>query len=64
MVWIVILYFAFGLMLTFMWWKDEYEPEYEYYKSDGDTDNGMASILLLLLLFFWPIKLIKNAVAK
>ena len=43
-----------------MWWNDEYKPEYEYEKDTDEVEESMAVLLIVLLMFFWPVKLIKN----
>lgn len=57
---VTIVYFAIGLVLTLMWWNDEYKAEYEYERSEGEVEEPMAVLLLLGLFLFWPIKLFKN----
>ena len=57
---VTIVYFAVGLVLTLMWWNDEYKAEYEYEREEGEVEEPMAILLLVGLLFFWPIKLVKN----
>lgn len=53
-----IIYFAVGIFLAFIWWNDEYKPEAEV--EEDKIEDSMACIFLCLLIFFWPIKLIKN----
>ena len=57
---ITILYFAIGMPLAFMWWNDEYKAEYEYAKERGDASDAMATLLLMLFIFFWPFKAVRN----
>jgi len=57
---ITILYFAIGTLLAFMWWNDEYKAEYECAKEYGEGEDAMATLLLMLFIFFWPLKFIKN----
>ena len=57
---ITILYFAIGISLAFMWWNDEYKAEYEYAKECGEAEDAMVMLLLMLFIFFWPLKFIKN----
>jgi hypothetical protein len=57
---LVIGYLAIGIIMAFIWWNDEYKAEYEYEKENGDTEDSMAIILLLLFTCFWPFKLVKN----
>ena len=57
---ILIAYFVIGLVLALMWWNDEYKPEYEYEKDTDEVEEPMAVLLIVFLMFFWPVKLIKN----
>ena len=57
---ILIAYFVIGLVLALVWWNDEYKPEYEYEKDTDEVEESMAVLLIVLLMFFWPVKLIKN----
>jgi hypothetical protein len=45
-----------------MWWNDEYKAEYEYAKECDEAEDPMAMAILLLLLFmfFWPFKAVRN----
>ena len=58
---IAIGYFLVGIILTYIWWHDEYEPEYELAKElDDGSAEPIAVLLLAALVFFWPFKLVKN----
>ena len=57
---IVIGYFLVGIILTYIWWHDEYEPEYELERENDDVEEPMAVLLLAALVFFWPFKVVKN----
>jgi hypothetical protein len=57
---ILIAYFVIGLVLALVWWNDEYKPEYEYEKDADEVEESMAVLLIVFLMFFWPVKLIKN----
>jgi len=57
---ILIAYFIIGLVLALVWWNDEYKPEYEYEKDIDEVEEPMAILLIVFLMFFWPVKLIKN----
>ena len=57
---ILIAYFVIGLVLALVWWNDEYKPEYEYEKDTDEVEESMAVLFIVLLIFFWPVKLIKN----
>lgn len=61
MTYFLIGYFIVGVMLTYMWWEDEYKPQYEEAKENGDdVEEPMAVLLLLFLVFGWPIKALLN----
>ncbi len=57
---ITILYFAIGTSLVLIWWNDEYKAKYEYAKECGEAEDAMVMLLLMLFIFFWPLKLIKD----
>jgi len=57
---LVFGYLIVGIILTFIWWHDEYEPEYELEKANGNAEDSMAVLLLLLFTCFWPFKAVKN----
>ena len=57
---IAIGYFVFGIILAYIWWKDEYEPEYEYEKEMDGIEEPMEVLLIAVLVFFWPFKVLKN----
>lgn len=57
---IEIGYFLVGIILAYIWWKDEYELEYEYEKEMDGVEEPMAVLLLVALVFFWPFKVVKN----
>ena len=58
---IVLAYLAIGTLLALLWWHDEYEPQYKYEEEEGDgVEKPMAIMFLAMLVFFWPVKLIKN----
>lgn len=67
---ITILYFVIGwCLMTYWWWYEGLCDEYEKAKNSAEgVERGMASIYLLCLIWFWPIKiiyeLIKNAIRK
>lgn len=56
-----IIYFIIGILLAVTWWKTEYKAQYDEAKaSEYGAEEGMVCWLLLMILFFWPIKLIWN----
>ena len=57
---LVFGYLIVGFIMAFVWWNDEYKAEYEYEKENGDAEDSMTVILLLLFICFWPFKLVKN----
>ncbi len=57
---VTIGYFLVGIILAYIWWKDEYEPEYEYEKEMDGVEEPMAVLLLVALALFWPFKVVKN----
>jgi hypothetical protein len=58
---IVIGYFFVGIILTFIWWYDEYKLEYELVKELNEgSEEPMAVLFIAGLVFFWPFKVVKN----
>jgi len=58
---IIIGYFLVGIILVYIWWKDEYELEYKLVKELNEgSEEPMAVLFLLGLVFFWPFKVVKN----
>jgi hypothetical protein len=58
---VTIGYFLVGIILTYIWWHDEYEPEYELAKELNEgVEEPMAVLFLAALVFFWPFKVVKN----
>lgn len=57
---IAIGYFLVGIILTYIWWHDECELEYELEKENDGVEEPMAVLLLAALVFFWPFKVVKN----
>ena len=54
-------YFFIGIVLAYIWWKDEYESEYELAKEqEEEVEEPMAVLLIVCLAVFWPFKAIKN----
>lgn len=56
----VIAYLVVGVVLAFVWWINEYKVEAENEDPEEEIESSMACIFLLLLVMFWPIKLVKN----
>jgi hypothetical protein len=57
---VAIGYLFVGVVLAYIWWHDEYEPEYELEKEDGNVEEPMVVLFLVALAFFWPFKVVKN----
>jgi hypothetical protein len=57
---ITIAYFVIGIVLTYIWWYNEYNSEYNLEREEEGVEEPMAVLLLAGLTLFWPIKLIKN----
>lgn len=57
---LVFSYLIVGIILTFIWWHDEYELEYELEKENDGVEEPMAVLFLAALVFFWPFKAVKN----
>ena len=60
---LVVSYCVIGFALSFYWFKRDYEEEYEKVdEGDEPIEKGMAGLLLLAFIIFWPIVLIKNLI--
>jgi hypothetical protein len=46
--------------MAFIWWHDEYEPEYELEMENDGVEEPMVVLFLACLVFFWPLKVVKN----
>ena len=58
---LVVSYCVIGFALSFYWFKRDYEEEYERAdENDEPIERGMAGLLLLAFIIFWPFVLIKN----
>ena len=53
-------YICIGLVLAFIFWKTDYEVVYLESKRTGDVEEGMVGILIIALIFLWPVKLIRR----
>lgn len=51
------IYFLIGCLLTYYWWTKSYSKKCEIAKANNDVEESMVHIFLILLIFFWPIKL-------
>ena len=52
----LIIYLGIGIILTLYWWNKHYKESYEKAKaSEEGVEKGMAQMLLMVLLFLWPV---------
>ena len=60
---LVYIYILIGLAVSLYIWKRDYEEEYEEVKrNEGNVEDSMAIILLLIITMFWPIVIIYKTV--
>ncbi len=60
-----LIYFTIGILLSIIWFKKEYEPEYkELEKSEEGVEKGMAELIMMFMAITWPIKLVYNLIKK
>lgn len=60
-----LIYLTIGILLSIVWFKKEYEPEYkELEKSGEDVEKGMAELIMMFMAITWPIKLVYNLIKK
>lgn len=57
---IIIAYFAIGLILVSIWWFSYYKEDYENDRENGEASDSFAIIFLISIFLAWPIKLIKD----
>lgn len=55
---ITIVYFIIGIMLAYFWWICDYEEDYNKAKEDDEIEESMAVIFILLMIMFWPLKVV------
>lgn len=56
------IYLVVGVLLARKWFNDEYKDEYDELKKNGEVQPAMASMLLMVMAIFWPIKLTYNLI--
>ena len=61
---IIALYILIGVSITFYWWNTEYAEEYAEAKEEGEAEDSMAIIYMLILTLLWPIRLIYKIIRK
>ena len=60
-----LIYLTIGILLSIVWFKKEYEPEYKELKKSGeDVEKGMAELIMMFMAITWPIKLVYNLIKK
>jgi C4-dicarboxylate transporter len=61
----IMIYFIIGAMVATWMWKKYYSKKYEEAKaSEEGVEEGMASILLLFLMFLWPFAIAYKILSK
>lgn len=61
---ISVIYFIIGFALSIYWFNKDYAKSYNAAVAEGDVEKGMSSIFLVVLMLFWPIKLVKNIIKR
>jgi len=59
---IEIIYFIIGLYCEYYYWNKWYKVEYKEAEKHGTIENGMVSILILFIIFFWPLCVIYDKI--
>ena len=57
-----IAYIIIGIILAYKWFNDEFKEEYDELSKSGEIQPAMASILLLFMAIFWPLKATYNLI--
>lgn len=60
----MFLYVMVGIVIMRMYWDKRYAEEYQKLKEQGQVEDGMAVLTMLILILFWPIALIKMLIMK
>jgi hypothetical protein len=50
------------MFLANYWFKKEFQEDYNTLSQNGEVETGMVSLLLLIMVFFWPLKLAYNLI--
>lgn len=56
--WIFLTYIVIGIITSIIIWNKYYSEKYYKAKSDGDVEDGMVSIFLIIMILFWPLFII------
>ena len=60
-----LIYLTIGILLSIIWFKKEYEPEYKELEKSGEgVEKGMAELIMMFMAITWPIKLVYNLIKK
>jgi hypothetical protein len=59
-----LIYLTIGILLSLVWFKKEYEPEYKELQKKGEHEKGMAELIMMFMAITWPIKLVYNLIKK
>jgi hypothetical protein len=59
---IIYIYLAIGLILSFYWFNRDYSKDYEEAVKNDRVEKGAAGMLLLSFCVLWPIKLLRNLI--
>lgn len=60
-----LIYLTIGILLSLVWFKKEYEPEYKELKKSGEgVEKGMTELIMMFMVITWPIKLVYNLIKK
>ena len=58
-----LIYLTIGILLSLVWFKKEYEPEYKELEKSGEgVEKGMAELIMMFMAITWPIKLVYNLI--
>ena len=58
----LVAYMIVGIFLANYWFKKEFQEDYNTLSQNGEVETGMTSLLLLIMAFFWPLKLAYNLI--
>ena len=60
-----LIYLTIGILLSLVWFKKEYEPEYKELEKSGEgVEKGMAELIMMFMAITGPVKLVYNLIKK
>ena len=61
---IEIIYFIIGIYCEHYYWNKWYKSEYKEAKKHGNIEKGTCSLIMLFIIFFWPLCIVYDMIKK